>query len=142
MKIYWQAKFSLLLVVMAVGCVTQTDRMPYHRYYDPPEDESVMDELRREFGWQKPPPWGHEEPLYKQAARGVKETVTGWFKRDDSASALPGGLQTMQELQRAQNEAMQRMQQQKTGDGSPADEPSGMPNGLFAPDVGGATTEK
>src|SRR6059036_2703065 len=42
----------MLSIVLGAGCVTQTERVPY-RPYGPPEDEGVMAELRREFGWQK-----------------------------------------------------------------------------------------
>ena len=131
-----------MLSISTVGCVTHTERIPYHRYYDPPENESVLDELRREFGWQKPPPWVHEEPLYTQAARGVKETVTKWFQEDESTGSRSGGLQTVQEFQRAQNEAIQRLQQQKTGDISSADESHGVTNDSFPSDVGAAASEE
>ena len=142
MKTNWRWKVILLFGTLTASCVTQTERIPYHRYYDPPENESVFDELRREFGWQKPPPWVHEEPLYKQAARGVKETVTGWFQRDESTGSLPGGPQTVQEFQRVQNEVIQRMQQQKTGDVSRADEPPGLTNDSLTPDAGGSANEE
>ena len=123
----------LLLIVSTTGCVTQTEQVSYHRYYDPPENESVLDELRREFGWQKPPPWVHEEPLYKRAARGVKETVTGWFQPNAPTAVLPGGLQTVQEFQRAQKEAIERLQQQRTEESRPDTRPSDSTNGPVAP---------
>lgn len=127
MKIYQWWKIFLLLSVLSFGCVTQTEQISYHRYYDPPENESVLDELRREFGWQKPPPWVHEEPLYKRAARGVKETVTGWFKSDDPpANPLLGGMRTAQDFQQVQKEAIERLQQQKTAE-------------TLQPDVGNVT---
>ena len=130
MKICQWWKGFLLLGVLSFGCVTRTERIPYHRYYDPPDNESVMDELRREFGWQKPSPWVHEEPFYKQAARSVKETVTGWFKSDNPpANPLLGGTRTVQEFQQAQKEAIQRLEQQQMA------EPS-LPNGFP-----GVTTE-
>lgn len=141
MKANWWWKVSLLLGVLTVGCVTQTERIPYHRYYDPPENESALDELRREFGWQKPPPWVHEEPFYKQAARGVKETVAGWFKKDESTGSLPNGLQTVQEFQRVQKETIQRMQQ-KTGEVSRTNEPSGLTNESAPPATEGGASEE
>lgn len=115
MNNHWWWKVFLLLGVLSVGCVTHTEKISYHRYYDPPENESVLDELRREFGWQKPPPWVQEESLYKRAARGVKETVTGWFESDEPpANPLLGGMRTTQEFQQAQKEAIERLEQQKT----------------------------
>jgi hypothetical protein len=133
MKIDWWRKIVLCLVVFAGGCVTQTERIPYHRYYDPPENESVLDELRREFGWQKPPPWVKEEPFYTRAARGVKETVTGWFQRDEPTGSFPTGLQTVQEFQKAQRDAMQRLEQRSTEERSPTRGSSGLTNDSLAP---------
>ena len=70
--------------VLCLGCVTRTERIsPYERA---PKDESVWDEIRREFGGRDSGPPTREtssEPFYKRAARGVKETVSGWF-HDDS----------------------------------------------------------
>jgi hypothetical protein len=116
MKTSWKWYVLLLLVTMQAGCVTQTERVPYRRYSDPPENESVLDEIRREFGWQKPPPWVQEEPLYKRAARGVKETLTGWLQEDKPTTALTGGFQSVEEFRRAQKEAIARLPQQKSGE--------------------------
>src|SRR5689334_20604907 len=106
MRICWWRRVLPVFGALLFGCVTQTERIPYHRYFDPPENESVMDEIRREFGWQKPPPWVHEEPFYTRAARGVKETVSGWFHKSEPTAVLPGSM-TVQDFQRAQNEAIQ-----------------------------------
>jgi hypothetical protein len=133
MKTGWWWKIASLLIVLTVGCVTQTERISYHRYYDPPENESVLDELRREFGWQKPPPWVKEEPFYTRAARGVKETVTGWFRNDEPTGSFPHGLQTMQDFQRAQQDAIQRLQQRNTEEDSPT---AGATNDSLAPATG------
>jgi hypothetical protein len=135
-------KFVLSFGVLTMGCVTQTERISYHRYYNPPEDESVLDELRREFGWQKPPPWVREEPLYKRAARGVKETVAGWFQKDDSTGSIPSGRQALQEFRRTQNEAIQRLQQQNIERDSQTDESSELTNNSLTPDAGRAPTEE
>lgn len=142
MKTNRQWNVILLLGVVTMGCVTQTERIPYHRYYDPPENESVLDELRREFGWQKPPPWVHEEPLYKRAARGVKETVTGWFQRDEPTGPLPGGLRSVQEFQRTQDKAIQHLQQQNAETSSQAGRPSRLTNDSLTPDTGWTTTKE
>ena len=66
------------------GCVTQTERVsPYER----DKDESVWEEIQREFGWQSnsaPAPLGQEtKPFYSRAAHKIKETVAGWFADDD-----------------------------------------------------------
>ncbi|MBM4257589.1 MAG: hypothetical protein FJ147_17060 [Deltaproteobacteria bacterium] len=127
---------SLLFAVFFTGCVTQTERIPYHRYYDPPENESVLDELRREFGWQKPSPWVREEPFFTRAARGMKETVSGWFPKDESPHTLPGQLQTMKEFQKAQQEAIQRLQQRNTDVDAQAGQSSGSTNNSLTPDPG------
>jgi hypothetical protein len=133
----------LLLALGQSGCVTQTERIPYHRYYDPPENESVFDELRREFGWQKPPPWVQEEPFYKHAARSVRETLTGWLPKDEPANALTGGFQSMDELRRAQREAMDRLQQQQPAEESPLENRSGEgTDAVSSPGVGEAGREE
>jgi hypothetical protein len=133
MKTYWIP----LLGALTIGCVTQTERIPYHRYYDPPENESVLDELRREFGWQKPPPWVHEEPLYKRAAQGVKKTITGWFQQDTTTGPFPDGLQTVREFQQVQNEAIQRSKQRNAEEGSQIGGPSGLINDSLTPNPRG-----
>lgn len=109
----------LLLMSVQIGCVTQTEKITNHRYYDPPENESVVDELRREFGWQKPSPWIQEEPLYKRAARGLKDTFSGWLQEEKPTSALTGGFQSVEELRRAQKEAIEQLQKQKSEEVSP-----------------------
>jgi len=141
MNTCWRWKVFLLLIAMQVGCVTQTERITYHRYYDPPENESVVDELRREFGWQKPPPWVHEEPLYKRAVRGVKETVTGWF-RDEPTAALPGGFQSVEEFQRAQKAAIERLQQQKSEEIRSDSRPSEVSEDVVPPGTRGMMPEE
>ncbi|MBI3247935.1 MAG: hypothetical protein HYZ50_15635 [Deltaproteobacteria bacterium] len=74
-----------LLLFMA-GCVTQTERISPHERI--PQDESVWEELRREFGWGKTQTSrtteASTEPFYQRAAQGVKATLTEWF-RDDPA---------------------------------------------------------
>lgn len=91
----------LLSVFFASSCVTQTERLPYRRYAPPPEDEGIIEELRREFGWQSSPsPYGSGgDPFYKRAAQGVKKTVSGWFQREE----VPGAM-TQEERERARRE--------------------------------------
>jgi hypothetical protein len=83
-------RFRLFLLTLIValtgtfGCVTQTEVVsPYER----DKDESVWEEIQREFGWQSnnpPAPPGQEaKPFYSRAAHKIKETVAGWFADDD-----------------------------------------------------------
>jgi septal ring factor EnvC (AmiA/AmiB activator) len=84
----------LLGILLTAGCVTQTERLPYHRYM-PPEEESAWDEL-------------------KQTARSIKTTVSGWFSSEEET---PGSLQGWQKAQRQfkqeQQEAFRRLQERQ-----------------------------
>lgn len=70
-----------LLLFMA-GCVTQTQRISPHERVPP--DESVWEEIRREFGWEKSQASRMTEtptaPFYQRAAQGVKATVAEWLR--------------------------------------------------------------
>jgi hypothetical protein len=72
----------LLYMLHTAACVTQTERIGYYPY-DRHEDESVWDELRREFGWQKTPRAMAQAPFYQRTTRGLTETVSGWFRGED-----------------------------------------------------------
>ncbi len=87
-------RFRLFLMTLVVaftgtfGCVTQTEVVsPYER----DKDESVWEEIQREFGWQSnsaPAPPGQEtKPFYSRAAHKIKETVAGWFADDDGKTS-------------------------------------------------------
>jgi len=91
----------LVIVLGTSACVTQTERVGYYPHTRP-EEESVWDELRREFGWQKKPQTVAGEPFYQRAARGVTETVSGWFHKEDTARA---GAQKLEELHRQPEDA-------------------------------------
>ena len=81
-----RALVVLLLAGFCISaCVTQTERVGYYPHTRP-EDESGWDELRREFGWQKTPQPAASEPFYQRAARGVTETVSGWFHREEATA--------------------------------------------------------
>jgi hypothetical protein len=71
----------LLILLCASACVTQTKRMGYYPYARQ-GDDSIQEELRREF---RPtsPRRPSEEPFYKKAVREVKETVSGWFHEEE-----------------------------------------------------------
>lgn len=98
----------LLVVGCTSACVTQTERVGYYPHTRP-EDEGVWDELRREFGWQKKPQTVSGEPFYQRAARGVTETVSGWFHKEDTA---PTGTQKLEELHH-QSEDVQKLEESR-----------------------------
>src|SRR5262245_37660585 len=77
---------QFVALITLLGCVTETERLPYRRYYDPQQDETVLDELKREFGWRKNTQGKMEAP-YTRAARSVKETVSGWFSDEEETSS-------------------------------------------------------
>jgi hypothetical protein len=100
----------LLSVLMSSGCVTQTERVPYHRYVLPPKDEGIIEELQREFGWQPSP---HRDPFYTRAARSVKETVSGWFteQEDPQARRKKEQEQAQRQFEQQQQEAFRRLRE-------------------------------
>ena len=88
--------------------------MPYYRYSNPPRDESVLDELRREFGWQKTPGGTNQEPFYKRAIQGVKDSVSGWFRKDEGTSlGTPEGQQSFKQFKQEQEETIHRLQERQ-----------------------------
>jgi len=108
---------QLGVLVLLLGCVTETERMPYRRYYDPSQEESVLDELKREFGWRKNTQGVTEAP-YTRAARSVKETVSEWFSDEEIAKGTPEWQKSLRQLKQAQTEAIRRSQEQQE-QGSP-----------------------
>lgn len=108
------ALFCALLLLTA-GCVTQTERISPHERI--PQDESVWDELRREFGWEKTQPsWTTEspsDPFYQRAAQSVKATVTEWM-RDDPTPLDKKALEAdRRRFDLKREAAMQRLQSQE-----------------------------
>ncbi|MCS6926595.1 MAG: hypothetical protein NZ578_11910 [Candidatus Binatia bacterium] len=94
------------LCVCLCGCVTQTERLPYRRYASPPQDESILDEVRRELGWQ-PSPAG--DPFYTRAVRGITHTVSGWFRSDDASAATDTQERLRQQFEEERQQALQRL---------------------------------
>jgi len=102
---------QLGVLIFLLGCVTETQRVPY-RYYDPHQDESVLDELKREFGWRKNAQ-GKTEAPYTRAARSVKETVSGWFSDEDTAAGNSEWQKSFRQFNQAQKEAIRRSQERQ-----------------------------
>jgi hypothetical protein len=92
----------LLIVGCTSACVTQTERVGYYPHARP-EEESVWGELQREFGWQKKPQTVSGEPFYQRATRGVTETVSGWFHKEEAAA--PADTQKREDLHRPSEDA-------------------------------------
>ncbi len=96
------------------SCVTRTERLPYRRYAPPPENESILDELRREFGWQ-PSSDGQGAPFYKRAAQGITSTVSGWLRSDDAPAAMTQEEREhlRQEFEQQRQEALRRLRERQ-----------------------------
>ncbi len=99
---------QLGVLVFSLGCVTETQRVPHRSYYDPYHDESVLDELKREFGWRKNK-YGEIEAPYTRAARSVKETASEWFSDEERGRGTPE--QSLRQLKQDQEEAIRRLQE-------------------------------
>jgi hypothetical protein len=101
----------VLIVFFGLGCVTRTEKLPYHRYAPLPEDESILEELRREFGRQSSP---DSDPFYKRAARGVKETVSGWFHTEKNIPMTKEEReQAHREYEQERQEALRRLRERQ-----------------------------
>ena len=103
---------QLGVFISLLGCVTETERVPYRRYYDPQQDESVLDELKREFGWRKNAQGTMEAP-YTRVARSVKETVSSWFSDEGETTGTSEWQKSMRQFKQAQAEAIRRSQERQ-----------------------------
>ncbi len=69
-------------VSLSLGCVSYTERVPYHPHLTQP-DEGVWAEVKREFGWRASrktrKPKKRQASLYARMIRGV----TGWFTKNE-----------------------------------------------------------
>jgi hypothetical protein len=84
--------------------------MAYNPYAQP-KDESVWDELRREFGWQKTPQNNMAgEPFYRRVSRGVTKTVSGWFHKGEDVT--PASAQQL-EGPRSQSEDARKLEESR-----------------------------
>lgn len=97
----------LLLGLLCVGCVTRTERVPY-RPYAPHKDESIVEELRRELGWNS-----SSEPFYTRAARKVKRTVSGWFHEEEPPASAQDVDEARRRFEQRQREAFRRLNEQQ-----------------------------
>ncbi len=106
---------SLFLIQFGTGCVTQTERVANRPYAAYPKDETVWEEVQREFGWEES---SSGEPFYKSTARGIKETVSGWFEEEEDTSGKGydwNDARRQYEIRR--QHAIQRVRQQNTLEG-------------------------
>ena len=106
---------TLVFMLFGTGCVTQTERVAYRPYASPPKDESVWEEIQREFGWERS---SSGEPLYKRTTRGIKEIVAGWFSAEEDTSGKGydwDAARRQYEIRR--QHAIQRVRQQDTLEG-------------------------
>lgn len=104
-----------VFMLLGTGCVTQTEQIGYRPYMPPPKDESIWEEIQREFGWEQS---SSGEPLYKRTTRGIKETVSGWFSEEEDPSDKGydwDEARRQYEIRRQQ--AIQRVRQQNTLEG-------------------------
>jgi len=99
----------LLSLLLNAGCVTRTERVPY-RPHASPKDESVLEELRRELGWQTAP---SDAPFYKRAARGIKGTVAGWFHQEEIPASTQEVEESRRQFEQAQQEALRRLRERQ-----------------------------
>jgi hypothetical protein len=102
----------MLSVLLAAGCVTQTERVAYYPYASH-EDESVLDELRRELGWQKTSRAASGEPFYTRAVRRVKETVSGWFREEPTRMTAEQVEEERYRFEEKRQEALRRLREQQ-----------------------------
>ena len=52
-RLVFSLLLSLFLIRFAPGCVSQTERVGNRPYAPHPKDESVWEEIQREFGWEQ-----------------------------------------------------------------------------------------
>jgi len=101
--------------VLASGCVTRFERFSPHERI--PKDESVWDELRREFGWKKQEKiyksTESSEPFYKKTIQGVATTVSGWFSDDDKRLSEEEIAANRLRFDRKRAEALQKLREQQ-----------------------------
>lgn len=106
---------QLAVFVFLPGCVTETERMPYRSYYSPYHEESILDELKREFGWRKNKRGVMEAP-YTRAARSVQETASAWFSDEEMERGAPEWQQSLDRLNQEQAEAIRRSRERQEQD--------------------------
>ena len=114
MRIWKGALAVLLLFCFLSGCVTTTERRPYHPYAVPKE-ESLSQELRRVFGWDsKPRARAGQEPFYKRFTKSLTRMVGGLFHEE--ASIRTPGQELRRQVEREQAEAIRKLKEQNAQD--------------------------
>ena len=72
----------LLCTILAQGCVSHTERLPYRPHMEQ-QDKDVWEEVKQEFGWnpsnKSQKAQRKQESLYSKMTRSVK----GWFREDE-----------------------------------------------------------
>lgn len=114
-KLAFSLLLSLFLIRFGTGCVSQTERVGNRPYAPYPKDESVWEEVQREFGWEQS---SSGEPFYKSTAQGIKETVSGWFEEEEDMSGTGynwDAARRQYEIRR--QHAIQRVRQQNMLEG-------------------------
>jgi hypothetical protein len=104
--------FCLSCALLA-GCVTQTERIyPYERI---PEDESVWEELRREFRGRDSTSTSESpsEPFYKRVAQSVQATVSGWFHEDSTHLSEEELAANRRRFERKRAQALEQLREQQ-----------------------------
>ena len=104
---------SCLLLLFVNGCVTQTERIyPYES-----RDESVWEELQREFGWQKQATIYETvqpaESFYKRVTQGLTATVSEWFSEEDNRLSEQDIAENRRRFDRKRAAALQRLREQQ-----------------------------
>lgn len=107
----WKCVLAVLLLLCFLsGCVTRVERRPYYPYAAP-EEESLSQELRRVFGWDRKPGSGAtQEPFYKRFSKRITRTVGGLFY-EETSTRMPGE-ELRQQVEREQAESIRELRKQ------------------------------
>lgn len=117
LMLFGTTRFSVVALCLSLsvfsGCVTQTERIsPYQRT---PKDESVWEELRREFGRRDSQTMreSSSEPFYKRTMRGVKESISGLFREDSVGLSEQEIAADRRRFERKRAQALEQLRDQQ-----------------------------
>jgi len=101
----------MLSLSLGSGCVTRKERIyPYES-----GDESVWEEVQREFGLKKEEAIRKAaqpaEPFYRRIAHGVATTMFGWFKERDNHLSAQEIIENRRRFNRKREAALQRLRE-------------------------------